>query len=66
MHLNNTSIKAIAGSMVAYEGNVAFQSSGFGGGSGLICKGIKQRATDKTVSLMECLGHGAESGGARF
>lgn len=56
-HLNNTSIKALTGSMVAYEGNVTFKSACFGGGSGLMA-GIKQRATGESLSLMECQGHG--------
>ena len=55
--LQNTSVKAIAGSMVAYEGNVQFKKAGFGGGQGLMA-GIKQRATGETLSLMECTGHG--------
>ena len=34
--LAGTSIRAIAGSMVAYEGNVQFKSAGFGGGEGVL------------------------------
>src|SRR4051812_862917 len=30
--LNGTSIRALTGSMVAYEGNISFKSAGFGGG----------------------------------
>ncbi|EHB59496.1 protein of unknown function DUF124 [Mycolicibacterium rhodesiae JS60] len=55
--LDNTSIKALSGSMVAYEGNVTFKAAGFGGGAGLVA-GIKQRATGEALSLMECQGHG--------
>ncbi|WP_179470934.1 AIM24 family protein [Mycolicibacterium vinylchloridicum] len=55
--LDNTSIKALSGSMVAYEGNVTFKAAGFGGGAGLVA-GIKQRATGESLSLMECQGHG--------
>lgn len=55
--LNNTEIKALSGSMVAYEGTVNFKSAGFGGGSGLLA-GIKQRATGESLSLMECQGNG--------
>lgn len=55
--LNGTSIRAINGSMVAYEGNVTFKSAGFGGGDGLLA-GIKQRATGEALKLMECTGNG--------
>lgn len=56
-HLSNSSIRALSGSMVAYEGDVSFKSAGFGGGSGVIA-GLKQRATGESLSLMECQGHG--------
>lgn len=55
--LAGTSIKALTGSMVAFEGNVSFKSAGFGGGSGVIA-GLKQRATGEALSLMECSGDG--------
>ncbi len=55
--LAGTSIKALTGSMVAYEGNVQFKSAGFGGGSGIMA-GLKQRATGEALSLMECTGNG--------
>ncbi len=55
--LAGTSIKALTGSMVAYEGNVQFKSAGFGGGSGIMA-GLKQRATGEALSLMECAGNG--------
>ena len=55
--LNGTSIRAINGSMVAYEGNVTFKSAGFGGGDGLMA-GLKQRATGEALKLMECTGNG--------
>lgn len=55
--LSNSAIKALSGSMVAYEGTVAFKSAGFGGGAGLVA-GIKQRATGESLSLMECQGNG--------
>ena len=55
--LAGTSIRAIAGSMVAYEGNVQFKSAGFGGGEGVLA-GLKRRATGEKLSLMECTGHG--------
>jgi uncharacterized protein (AIM24 family) len=56
-HLAGTSIRAISGSMVAYEGNVQFKSAGFGGGDGVIA-GLKRRATGEKLSLMECTGNG--------
>ncbi|MFC9994297.1 AIM24 family protein [Nocardia sp. NPDC127526] len=56
-HLAGTSIRAISGSMVAYEGNVQFKSAGFGGGDGVIA-GLKRRATGESLSLMECTGNG--------
>ncbi|WP_328856483.1 AIM24 family protein [Williamsia herbipolensis] len=55
--LNNTSIRAISGSMVSYQGTVAFKSAGFGGGSGVLA-GLKQRATGESLSLMEATGSG--------
>lgn len=57
VQLANTSIRALTGSMVAYEGEVKFKSAGFGGGDGLIA-GIKRRATGESLSLMECTGNG--------
>ncbi|MGC4935276.1 AIM24 family protein [Gordonia sp. DT30] len=55
--LDNTSVRALSGSMVAYEGQVDFKSAGFGGGDGLLA-GIKQRATGEGLSLMEAAGSG--------
>ncbi|WP_194816497.1 AIM24 family protein [Nocardia sp. XZ_19_385] len=55
--LNGTTIRAISGSMIAYEGNVQFKSAGFGGGDGVLA-GMKRRATGEKLSLMECQGHG--------
>jgi uncharacterized protein (AIM24 family) len=55
--LSNTAIRALSGSMVAYEGTVNFKTAGFGGGSGMLA-GIKQRATGESLSLMECQGNG--------
>ncbi|WP_039827415.1 AIM24 family protein [Nocardia testacea] len=57
VHLANTSIRAISGSMVAYEGAVQFKSAGFGGGDGVLA-GMKRRATGEKLSLMECGGQG--------
>lgn len=56
-HLSNSSIRALSGSMIAFEGQVSFKSAGFGGGDGLLA-GIKQRATGEGLSLMECTGTG--------
>nr|WP_202927086.1 AIM24 family protein [Gordonia desulfuricans] len=55
--LNNTAVRALSGSMVAYEGQVSFKSAGFGGGDGLLA-GMKQRATGEGLSLMEASGTG--------
>lgn len=55
--LAGDSLRAIAGSMVAYEGNVQFKSAGFGGGDGVLA-GLKRRATGESLSLMECTGNG--------
>jgi uncharacterized protein (AIM24 family) len=55
--LNNTAVRALSGSMVAYEGQINFKSAGFGGGDGLLA-GIKQRATGEGLSLMEASGTG--------
>ncbi len=56
-HLQNTGIRAMTGSMVAYEGNVSFKSAGMGGGDGVMA-GIRRRATGESLSFMECQGHG--------
>ncbi|HMS74708.1 AIM24 family protein [Gordonia sp. (in: high G+C Gram-positive bacteria)] len=56
-HLAGTSVRALSGSMVAYEGQVTFKSAGFGGGAGVVA-GLKQKATGESLSLMECTGHG--------
>lgn len=56
-HLQNTSVRAVSGSMVAYEGQVQFKSAGFGGGDGLMA-GLKRKATGESLTLMECQGNG--------
>ncbi|GEE01825.1 hypothetical protein nbrc107696_22710 [Gordonia spumicola] len=56
-HLNNSSIRALSGSMIAFEGQVTFKSAGFGGGDGLVA-GIKKKATGEGLSLMEASGTG--------
>ncbi len=55
--LQNTAVRAVSGSMVAYDGQVQFKSAGFGGGDGLLA-GIKRKATGESMSLMECTGSG--------
>ncbi len=56
-HLQGDTVRAISGSMVAYEGNVQFKSAGMGGGDGLMA-GLKRRATGESLKLMECTGNG--------
>lgn len=55
--LDNSSVRALTGAMVSYQGNVQFKSAGFGGGSGVLA-GLKQRATGEALTLMECTGSG--------
>lgn len=55
--LNNTAVRALSGSMVAYEGQISFKSAGFGGGDGMLA-GLKQKATGEGLSLMEAAGTG--------
>ncbi|MGU3432277.1 AIM24 family protein [Actinomycetes bacterium M1A6_2h] len=50
-------IRAVTGSMVAYEGNVTFKNAGMGGGGGLRAA-LKQKVTGESLSLMEVSGHG--------
>lgn len=57
VHLQGDTVRAITGSMVAYEGNVQFKSAGSGGGDGLMA-GLKRRATGESLKLMECSGLG--------
>src|ERR687890_201337 len=56
-HPQNTSVRAITGSMVAYDGQVQFKSAGLGGGEGMMA-GLKRKATGESLSLMECTGSG--------
>ncbi len=55
--LEGDSVKAAAGSMVAYQGNVEFKNAGMGGGGGLRAA-VRQRVAGEAVNLMECTGHG--------
>lgn len=55
--LADEGVRALTGSMVAYEGAITFAGAGLGGGDGL--RGaIKRRVTGEGVSLMECSGTG--------
>ncbi len=56
-HLNGDTVRALTGSMVAYEGDVQFKSAGMGGGEGLMA-GLKRRATGESLKMMECTGRG--------
>jgi uncharacterized protein (AIM24 family) len=56
-HVAGESFKALAGSMVAYEGSVTFKKASFGGGEGVL-SGMKRRATGEGLQLMECQGSG--------
>lgn len=56
-HLGGETVRAITGSMVAYDGQVTFKNAGMGGGGGLRAA-LKQRVTGESLSLMECTGHG--------
>lgn len=55
--LNGDSIKALAGSMVAYEGRVEFKKASFGGGEG-VARAFKRKLTGEGLDLMECIGSG--------
>lgn len=57
VQLAGTDVRALTGSMVAYEGAVTFKAAGFGGGDGLVA-GLKRKATGESLSLMECAGNG--------
>lgn len=56
-HLTGDTIRAISGSMVAFEGQIHFKATGFGGGEGLMA-GLRRQATGEQLALMECSGHG--------
>jgi uncharacterized protein (AIM24 family) len=55
--LYNETIRALSGSMVAYEGDIAFKNAGAGGGEGMRAA-LKRKMTGESVSLMECSGTG--------
>lgn len=57
VHLDGPPVKAMAGSMVAFEGGVTFKRAGMGGGEGL--KGaFKRKLTGESLELMEMGGQG--------
>lgn len=57
LHLGGETVRAVTGSMVAYDGQVTFKNAGMGGGGGLRAA-LKQRVAGESLSLMECTGHG--------
>ena len=57
VHLSGDSVRALAGSMVAYEGQVAFKKTGVGGGEG-VRGAFKRRLTGESMDLMDVSGHG--------
>lgn len=56
-HLTGDSIRCLTGSMVAYEGNVAFKKEGMGGGGGFK-SAMKRKLTGESLSMMEASGNG--------
>jgi uncharacterized protein (AIM24 family) len=55
--LANETIRAVTGSMVAYEGQITFKHAGMGGGEGLM-GALRRSVAGEGLSLMECSGHG--------
>ncbi|MGY1787513.1 AIM24 family protein [Geodermatophilus sp. SYSU D00698] len=55
--LHGDRIRAASGSMVAFEGDVDFKSSGMGGGGGMRAA-LKRAVAGESISLMDCTGHG--------
>ncbi|MCJ0892412.1 AIM24 family protein [Rhodococcus sp. ARC_M5] len=55
--LTGDSLRAMSGSMVAYEGDVTFKSAGMGGGGGFRAA-LKQKVTGESLSLMDVSGKG--------
>jgi uncharacterized protein (AIM24 family) len=57
VHLANETVRALIGSMVAYEGDISFKKVGMGGGEGI--KGaFKRKLTGESMTLMDCTGSG--------
>ncbi|WP_121194345.1 AIM24 family protein [Motilibacter peucedani] len=57
VHLAGDTVRALTGSMVAYEGSVTFKHSGISGGGGLKAA-IKRKVTGESLELMEMTGNG--------
>jgi uncharacterized protein (AIM24 family) len=55
--MTGTTMRALSGSMVAYEGAVAFKNAGMGGGDGFKAA-LKRKMTGESLSLMEVSGQG--------
>lgn len=55
--LAGDTMRAVSGSMVAYEGQVEFKHAGMGGGGGLKAA-VKRKVTGESLQLMDCTGHG--------
>lgn len=57
VHLAGDTIRALTGSMVAYEGNVTFKNAGMSSGGGLMAA-AKRKMTGESLQLMEMSGNG--------
>jgi len=55
--LNGDTVRASAGSMVAYQGSVQFKNAGMGGGGGFRAA-VRQRVAGESINMMECTGAG--------
>lgn len=56
-HLAGETVRAITGSMVAFDGQVSFKNAGMGGGDGFRAA-LKRKVVGESLALMECTGHG--------
>ncbi|RZS90080.1 uncharacterized protein (AIM24 family) [Motilibacter rhizosphaerae] len=57
VQLAGDAVRALTGSMVAYEGTVTFKNAGMGGGGGLKAA-LKRKVTGESLELMEVSGQG--------
>lgn len=57
VQLGGETVRAITGSMVAFEGDVTFKNAGMGGGGGFKAA-VKRKMTGESLALMECTGRG--------
>ena len=57
VHLTGDSVRALSGSMVAYEGQITFKKGLGGSGEGLM-GGLKRRVAGESLDLMEMSGSG--------